>query len=143
LQSPVVIAGVLRAGLVVVNTNPLYKVPELHQQLVDSGARAVVVLENYAHTVEHALPGTAVETVIVTRVGDHFPAAQRFVTDLVVRRVRKLVPPWRIEGAVDYRDALDKGADLELDTPELAGSDLAFLQYTGGTTGRAKGAMLT
>ena len=143
LQSPVVLAGVLRAGMVAVNTNPLYTVPELHHQLADSGARAIVVLENYAHTVERALPGTAVETVIVTRVGDHFPAPQRWLVDFVVRHVRKLVPAWRIEGAVDYRAALAAGAARAFEPPKVQGTDLAFLQYTGGTTGRAKGAMLT
>src|SRR5690606_20801111 len=112
LQSPVVLAGVLRAGLTVVNTNPLYTVPELHHQLVDSGARAIVVLENYAHTVEHAMPGTALETVIVSRVGDHFPPTQRWLTDFVVRRVRKLVPEWSIPGAREYRAALAEGARL-------------------------------
>ena len=143
LQSPVVLAGVLRAGMVAVNTNPLYTVPELHHQLADSGARAIIVLENYAHTVERALPKTAVETVIVTRVGDHFPAPQRWLVDFVVRHVRKLVPEWRIEGTVAYRAALAAGAAREFRPPELRGTDLAFLQYTGGTTGRAKGAMLT
>src|SRR5690606_21019539 len=85
----------------------------------------------------------AIETVIVTKVGDHFPAPQRWLVDFVVRRVRKLVPPWRIDGAVDYRAALEAGARRELSPPAVRSSDIAFLQYTGGTTGIAKGAMLT
>ena len=143
LQSPVVLAGILRAGFVVVNVNPMYTAPELTHQLVDSGARAIVVLENFAHTVAAALASTKVETVIVTKLGDHCAPLKRAVVNFVVKRVKKLVRPWRIPGAVGYLDALARGAARALTPPRVKGSDLAFLQYTGGTTGRAKGAMLT
>jgi long-chain acyl-CoA synthetase len=143
LQSPVVLFGILRAGMVAVNVNPLYTAPELAHQLADSGARAIVVLENFAHTVVDALPHTAVDTVIVSRLGDHCAAAKRMLVNFVVKHVKKLVRPWQIAGAVDYRRTLASGATLPYRRPPLAGADLAFLQYTGGTTGRAKGAMLT
>jgi long-chain acyl-CoA synthetase len=143
LQSPVVLFGILRAGMTVVNVNPLYKARELEHQLVDSGARAIIVLENYAHTVQQALAKSAVECVIVTRVGDHCGYLKRLAVNFAVRHVRKLVPPWSIAGAVDYRAALAAGRTLSYERPGLTGSDVAFLQYTGGTTGRPKGAMLT
>jgi len=143
LQSPVVLFGILRAGLVAVNVNPMYTVPELVHQLDDSGARAIVVLENFAHTVAEALPATPLSTVIVTRLGDHCGSVKRLAVNFAVKHVKKLVRPWRIDGAVDYRTALARGQHLPFERPRLTGSDLAFLQYTGGTTGRAKGAMLT
>jgi long-chain acyl-CoA synthetase len=143
LQSPVVLFGILRAGMVVVNVNPMYTIPELEHQLADSGARVVVVLENFAHTLAAALPRTKVETVVVTRLGDHCPLPKRAVVNFVVKHVKKLVPPWRISSAVAYRDALARGATRAYTAPRLEAGDLAFLQYTGGTTGRAKGAMLT
>jgi long-chain acyl-CoA synthetase len=143
LQSPVALFGILRAGLVAVNVNPMYTITELGHQLADSGARAVIVLENFAHTVAAALPQTNVETVIVTRLGDHCAPLKRAVINFVVKHVKKLVRPWQIPGAVAYRDALLRGATRAYTAPRLAGGDLAFLQYTGGTTGRAKGAMLT
>jgi len=143
LQSPVALFGILRAGLVAVNVNPQYTITELGHQLSDSGARAVVVLENFAHTVAAALPQTNVETVIVTKLGDHCSPLKRAVVNFVVKHVKKLVRPWQIPGAVAYRDALARGAARKYTAPRLEGADLAFLQYTGGTTGRAKGAMLT
>jgi len=143
LQSPVVLFGILRAGMVAVNVNPMYTVPELEHQLVDSGARAIVVLENFAHTLAAALPRTKVETVVVTRLGDHCSPLKRAAVRFVVKHVKKLVRPWSIPGAVDYRDALARGAALPYEAPGVTGKDLAFLQYTGGTTGVAKGAMLT
>jgi long-chain acyl-CoA synthetase len=143
LQSPVTLFGILRAGMVAVSVNPMYTVPELEHQLADSGAQTVVVLENFAHTVAAALPRTAVKHVIVTRLGDHCSPLKRAVVNFVVKRVKKLVRPWQIPGAVAYRDALARGAALPYTPPRLTGRDLAFLQYTGGTTGRAKGAMLT
>ena len=114
LQSPVVLFGILRAGMVAVNVNPMYTIPELEHQLADSGARVIVVLENFAHTVAAALPNTKVETVIVTRLGDHCSPLKRAVVNFVVKHVKKLVRPWRIAGAVDYRDALARGAALAL-----------------------------
>jgi long-chain acyl-CoA synthetase len=143
LQSPVVLFGILRAGMVAVNVNPMYTIPELEHQLADSGARVIIVLENFAHTVAAALPRTKLETVVVTRLGDHCPALKRAAVNFVVKHVKKLVRPWRIPGAIAYRDALARGAELPYAPPRLEGRSLAFLQYTGGTTGRAKGAMLT
>ena len=143
LQSVVAIYGVLRAGLVVVNVNPLYTVRELRHQLADSGAGTIVVLENYKATVAEVLADTDVDNVIVTRLGDQLPALKRLTVNFVVKHVRKLVPDAAIDGAVDYRTALAAGGRATFVEPELAGDDLAFLQYTGGTTGAAKGAMLT
>ena len=143
LQSPVALFGILRAGLVAVNVNPMYTITELGHQLADSGARAVIVLENFAHTVAAALPQTNVQTVIVTRLGDHCSPLKRAVVNFVVKHVKKLVRPWQIPGAAMYRDALARGARQAYTAPRLVSGDLAFLQYTGGTTGRAKGAMLT
>jgi long-chain acyl-CoA synthetase len=143
LQSPIVLFGILRAGMVAVNVNPMYTIPELEHQLADSGARVIVVLENFAHTVAAALPNTKLETVVVTRLGDHCSPLKRAVVNFVVKHVKKLVRPWHIPGAAAYREALARGATLRFSSPRLQGSDLAFLQYTGGTTGRAKGAMLT
>jgi long-chain acyl-CoA synthetase len=143
LPSPVVLFGILRAGMVAVNVNPMYTIPELEHQLADSGARVIVVLENFAHTVAAALPNTKVETVVVAKLGDHCSAVKRWLVNFVVKHVKKLVPPWEIPGAVPYRAALARGAALKYTAPRLQGTDLAFLQYTGGTTGRAKGAMLT
>ncbi|HEX7080907.1 MAG TPA: AMP-binding protein [Gammaproteobacteria bacterium] len=143
LQSPVTLFAVLRAGLVVVNVNPLYTARELEHQLSDSGARVIVVLENFARTVMHALPGSKVERVVVTRLGDHFPLVKRKAVNFVVRHVRRMVPEWRIPDAVDYRDALAEGAWHDYEPVQVGPGDPAFLQYTGGTTGVAKGAVLT
>jgi long-chain acyl-CoA synthetase len=143
LQYPVALFGILRAGMVAVNVNPMYTITELGHQLADSGARAVVVLENFAHTVAAALPQTNVQTVIVTRLGDHCSPLKRAVVNFVVKHVKKLVPAWQIAGAVPYSAAMARGAKQKYTAPRLVGSALAFQQYTGGTTGRAKGAMLT
>jgi long-chain acyl-CoA synthetase len=143
LQYPVVLFGALRAGLIVVNVNPLYTASELEHQLVDSGARAIVVMENFAHTVAEVAPKTSLERVITTQAGDLFPPVKSLLVNLGVKYVKKLVPPWHIEGAVDLRAALRSGAAQRLSEPELSHEDTAFLQYTGGTTGVAKGAVLT
>jgi len=143
LQYPVVVAAILRAGLVVTNVNPLYTARELEHQLKDSGARAIVVVENFACTVQKVRERTALETVVVTGIGDLLPTPKRQITNLVVRRVKKMVPAWDIPAAVPFRKALKEGKWQSLDRPELGHSDLAFLQYTGGTTGVAKGAMLS
>lgn len=143
LQYPVVLFGALRAGCCVVNCNPLYTPRELNYQLADSGAEVVVVLENFAHVVERSLAGTAVRRVIVTSLGEMLGTLRGALTDFVVRRVRKLVPPWRIDGALRLRAILAAGARHAFVPPALTPDDLAFLQYTGGTTGVAKGAMLS
>ena len=143
LQYPIALFGALRAGMTVVNTNPLYTARELEHQLKDSGAVAIVVLENFAATVQQVLQSTAVRTVITTQIGDMFPAAKRVLTNLVVKHVKKMVPAWHIPGTTGFRDALAAGRAQTLDDVPLTLNDLAFLQYTGGTTGVAKGAMLT
>jgi long-chain acyl-CoA synthetase len=143
LQYPVVLFGALRAGMTVVNVNPLYTASELGHQLADSGAAAIVVLENFAHTLEAALAGTQVRHVLATQVGDLFPPARRRLVNFAVKHLKRKVPPWRIAGAVGIREALSEGAAYALDEPRLAPGDVAFLQYTGGTTGVAKGAVLT
>ncbi len=143
LQYPIALFGALRAGLTVVNTNPLYTARELEHQLSDSGAAAIVVLENFAHVVEDVLPRTKVKRVLVTAVGDWLGFAKSRIVNYVVRHKRKQVPPWRIEGALDLRSVVREGRRLNLEPVELGHGDVAFLQYTGGTTGVAKGAELT
>lgn len=143
LQYPIAIFGTLRAGLTVVNTNPLYTPRELKHQLDDSGASVLVVLENVAHTAAEVVAGTQVKQVIVTSVGEMLGFPKGKVVDFVVKYVKKLVPDYDIPGAVDFRHALNEGAKHALPSVTLRNTDIAFLQYTGGTTGVAKGAMLT
>jgi long-chain acyl-CoA synthetase len=143
LQYPVALFGILRAGLVVVNVNPLYTARELTHQLNDSGAAAIVVLENFAHTLAQVIGSTSVRTVVTTQVGDLLPPFKRLLTNVVVKHVKKLVPPWRLDAAVDFRRVLAAGRGRTFDEVTLGRDDLAFLQYTGGTTGVAKGAMLS
>ena len=143
LQYPVAMFGALRAGLVMVNVNPLYTAPELEHQLADSGATAIVVLENFAHTLERALAGTRVRLAITTQPGDLFPAARRWLVNFAVKHVKRLVRPWRIDGAVGLRSALARGARHELHRPPLVPDDIALLQYTGGTTGSPRGVILS
>jgi long-chain acyl-CoA synthetase len=143
LQYPIAIFGVLRAGMVVVNTNPLYTARELEHQLKDSGAKAILVLEGFAHVLQEVIGRTQVKKVLVTDVGDLLGAPKSWIVNFVARRRMKHAKPWRIEGALDFRDALASGRRHRLDPVVLAPEDLAFLQYTGGTTGVAKGAMLT
>ncbi|MEZ5651565.1 MAG: long-chain-fatty-acid--CoA ligase [Burkholderiaceae bacterium] len=143
LQYPMVLAGALRAGLVVVNVNPLYTARELEHQLRDAGAKAIFILENFAGTLQQVLDKTAIEHVVVTSMGDPLGLIKGAVVNLVVRRVKKLVPAWRIDKAVRYTAVLAEGAALPLKSPGLGPDDLAFLQYTGGTTGVSKGAMLS
>ncbi|HXR19719.1 MAG TPA: AMP-binding protein [Steroidobacteraceae bacterium] len=143
LQYPIAMFGALRAGFVVVNTNPLYTASELAQQLKDSGAAAVLVLENFAATLAQALPATDVRHVIVTGVGDLLRWPKGAIVNALLRHVQKKVPRWHIAGAHRLRALLEQGRSLELRPARLDYEDLAFLQYTGGTTGIAKGAMLT
>ncbi|CDH44899.1 long-chain-fatty-acid--CoA ligase [Candidatus Contendibacter odensensis] len=143
LQYPVALFGILRAGLIAVNVNPLYTPRELEHQLKDSGASAIIILENFARTLQEVIDQTAVKTVITTQLGDLFPFPKRPLINFVVKRVKKLVPTWNIPGAVPFRQALNIGAARPLADVPLNHDDLAFLQYTGGTTGVSKGAMLT
>ena len=143
LQYPVALFGALRAGAVVVNTNPLYTPRELAHQLRDSGARVVIVLENFARVLQEAMEGgSAVETVVVSAAGDMLPAPKSWIVNSVVRYVKKAVPRYRLVHSVPFRQALARGSK-PLRAVDLDRDDLAFLQYTGGTTGAAKGAMLT
>jgi long-chain acyl-CoA synthetase len=141
LQYPVSTAAVLRAGYAVVNVNPLYTPRELEHQLKDSGAEAIIVLENFATTVQKVIAKTAVKHVIVGSMGDLL-GFKGVIVNLVVRRVKKMVPAWSIPGAVGFNDAIAAGRGLKLNKPKLTLDDVAFLQYTGGTTGVSKGATL-
>ena len=145
LQYPVALFGVLRAGLVVVNTNPQYTAAELEHQLKDSGAVAIVVLENFAHTLQKVLANnpTLTMTVMTTEVGDMFPVVNKLLTNIVVKHIKHMVPEWTIGGATGFNAALRAGRGQDLDEVPLSHDDTAFLQYTGGTTGVAKGAALT
>jgi len=143
LQYPVALFGALRAGLTVVNVNPLYTATELEHQLKDSGAVAIVVLENFARTLQEVIAKTRVKTVITTQIGDLLPVVKALLINLVVKHVKKMVPYWSIPGTTRFKQALRAGADQALDPVPLTHDDIAFLQYTGGTTGVAKGAILT
>ena len=142
LQYPIATFGVLRAGLTVVNTNPMYTARELRHQLVDSGATVLLVLDNFGDTVEEVLPDTAVRTVITTGLGDML-GVKGTVVNFVLKYVKKMVPEFHIPGAVRFADTLKLGARHSLPRIDVGAEDIAFLQYTGGTTGVAKGAMLT
>jgi long-chain acyl-CoA synthetase len=143
LQYPVCLLGVLRAGYVVVNVNPLYTARELEHQLADSGAVTIVILENMAHVLEKAIGRTQVRHVVVTGVGDLLGFTKKHLAHFVVRRVKKMVPPYSIAGAIPFTTMLALGAAARFDPVAVSPDDLAFLQYTGGTTGVSKGAMLT
>ena len=143
LQYPVSAFGVLRAGLVVVNVNPEYTPRELEHQLMDSGAKAIVVLENFAHTLEKVVARTSISTVVTTRVGDLFPLMKKAITNWVVHKVKKLVAPWNLPTAIPFPLTLAEGVSCRLPEGDLTHDDVAFLQYTGGTTGVSKGAILT
>jgi long-chain acyl-CoA synthetase len=142
LQYPIAIYGALRAGLTVVNTNPLYTARELEHQLKDSGAKAILILENFAHTLAEVIAQTDVSTVIVTGVGDQLGWPKSAIVNFVVRRVRRQVPHWELPSFVTFNAAIAEGRYRRLTPVPVGHDDIAFLQYTGGTTGVAKGAML-
>jgi long-chain acyl-CoA synthetase len=143
LQYPIALFGVLRAGMVVVNTNPLYTPRELEHQLRDSGAKVIVIVENFAHVLQQVLPRTELKKVLVTRIGDLLGVPRGFIVNFVLKHVRKQIPPWSIPGSSTFKSALGGGLGRKLDPVPLSGEDIAFLQYTGGTTGVAKAAILT
>ncbi len=143
LQYPVALFGTLRAGCVVVNCNPLYTPRELEHQLKDSGATAIVIVENFAHTLQQAIAHTAIRHVIVTPMGEMLGGLKGSLVNFVVRRVKKLVPAWHLPGAIRFNAALAAGRRHGWQPVPLGQDDVAFLQYTGGTTGVSKGAMLT
>ncbi|CUW90245.1 Long-chain-fatty-acid--CoA ligase (Long-chain acyl-CoA synthetase) (Acyl-CoA synthetase) [Agrobacterium fabacearum S56] len=142
LQNPVAVYGILRAGMIVVNVNPLYTPRELEHQLKDSGSKALFVLENFAHVAQQAVPKTAVRHVVVAAMGDLL-GLKGHIVNLVVRKVKKLVPAYTIPGSISFKAVLKEGQGFSLKAVRLLPQDIAFLQYTGGTTGISKGAILT
>ncbi|MGH8135104.1 MAG: AMP-binding protein [Steroidobacteraceae bacterium] len=143
LQYPIAIIGALRAGCAVVNVNPLYTARELEHQLNDSGATVIVIFENACAVLEQVTARTQVRRVIVTGIGDMLGFPKGPITNFVIRRVRKMVPPWKLPGALRFNEVMKAGSSLPLDPVDVSGDDVAFLQYTGGTTGVSKGAVLT
>ncbi len=143
LQYPVALAAVLRAGYIVVNVNPLYTPRELEHQLKDSGAEAIIILENFAHTLQKVIAHTSIKVAVVASMGDLLGAAKGTLVNFVVRNLKKMVPEFSLPHAVRWRRAVSEGGAMQLQSPSLGHSDIAFLQYTGGTTGLSKGAMLS
>jgi long-chain acyl-CoA synthetase len=143
LQYPVVLFGILRAGMSVVNINPLYTARELEAQLKDSGAKTIIILENFASTLQKVLHGTAIEHVITSQLGDLLPTPKRWLVNFVVKHVKRMVPRWRIRRTIPLRQTLRPNHRAPFTPVRVAPEDIAFLQYTGGTTGVSKGAMLT
>lgn len=141
-QQPIAVLAVLRAGYVVVNVNPLYTARELRHQLIDSGAKAIVILENFAATLQEIIADTEIEHIVVTALGDQLGGLKGMLVNTVVRHVKKMVPRYSLPGAVKFNDAMKIGKRSTYSRPQMAAGDLAILQYTGGTTGVAKGAML-
>lgn len=143
LQFPIAVFGAFKAGLTVVNTNPLYTAPEMEHQFKDSGAQAIVILANYAHLLEKIVDRTQIKSIVVTEIGDLFPFPKSMIVNSVVKYVKKMVPPYSLPQAYRFNQALNIGASQKLTPVPLNQDDIAFLQYTGGTTGVAKGAVLT
>ncbi|MES2919404.1 MAG: AMP-binding protein [Pseudomonadota bacterium] len=143
LQYPVAVFGAMRAGLIIVNTNPLYTEREMLHQFNDSGAKALLVVSNFCDKVEKVLPQTGIKTVIVTELGDQLPGFKRLLTNFVVKKVKKMVPAYSLPDAIPYTTVMSRGAKHQVKDARPVAGDIAVLQYTGGTTGVAKGAMLT
>lgn len=143
LQYPVALFGILRGGFVAVNVNPLYTARELEHQLKDSGTKAIVIFENACHTLEEILPHTGVKFVLKTGIGDMLPFPKNLLVNFVIKKVKKMVPDYSIPTAINFVDALKRGQESSFKKPKTIKTDIAFLQYTGGTTGVAKGAVLT
>jgi long-chain acyl-CoA synthetase len=142
LQYPVAVAAVLRAGFIAVNVNPLYTARELEHQLKDSGAEAIIILENFATTLQRVIAQTGIKHVVVAAMGDLLGFPKGLIVNFVVRMMRKMVPAWSLPGHVKFNDAVSAGRSMTLETPQLGPEDVAVLQYTGGTTGVSKGATL-
>jgi len=138
LQYPIALFGILRAGMIVVNVNPLYTARELENQLNDSGAKAIVIVANFAHVLTEVIKRTQVQHVILTELGDLLSFPKSLIVNFVIKRVKKMVPPYQLPGAVKFISALVRGRKMTFEKPTIIGEDLAFLQYTGGTTGVAK-----
>ena len=143
LQWVIAVFGSIRAGLIVVNTNPLYTAREMQHQFSDSRAKAVVILANFAQNLEKILEDTSIETVVVTEIGDMLGGFKKTLVNFVVKKVKKMVPPFKIEKAIKFNDAMKKGIKGNFVKHKITNEEIAFLQYTGGTTGVSKGAMLT
>jgi long-chain acyl-CoA synthetase len=143
LQYPIAILGILKAGMIVVNVNPLYTAPELAHQLADAGAEAIVVLETFADRLEAALPKTAVKHVIISKIGDLLGVVKGGIYNFMARYVKGAVPDYHLPDSIYFKEALALGKKYSIDDPETVNTDIAFFQYTGGTTGRSKAAMLT
>ena len=141
-QYPVAVVAILRAGYVLVNVNPLYTPRELEHQLKDSGAKAIIIIENFAITLEHCIKNTAVQHIVLATVGDRLGLLKGALVNYVLRNVKKVVPAYNLPGAVRFNAAIAKGTSGKLTKPELKADDIAVLQYTGGTTGVSKGAVL-
>ena len=143
LQNPIAIFAVLRAGFTVVNVNPLYTVRELRHQLKDSGAKVIIVVDNFCHTLQEAIAETDIQQVVTTQLGDMLKFPKSAIVNLVVKHVKKMVPAYSLPGSITFKQALAIGRSTAFTPPDLGHDDIAFLQYTGGTTGVAKGAVLT
>lgn len=143
LQNPIAIFAILRAGFTVVNTNPLYTARELKHQLKDSGAKVIIVVDNFCNTLEAVIQETDIQQVITTQLGDMLNFPKSLIVNLVVKYVKKMVPKYSLPGRITFKKALSIGAEKKFSAPDIHHEDIAFLQYTGGTTGLAKGAMLT
>ncbi|MDG1297168.1 MAG: AMP-binding protein [Saprospiraceae bacterium] len=143
IQYPIALFGALRAGLVVVNTNPLYTAREMHHQFKDSGAKAIVICENFAHNLEKIIPDTGIKNIVVTSIGELLGGVKGVLTNFVVRKVKKMVPPFKLNNTDSFKEALAQGKKYKLNSIKGESDDVILLQYTGGTTGVSKGAMLT
>lgn len=143
LQFPIAMVGAMKAGLIIVNTNPLYTAREMEHQFRDSGAVAIVILANFAHNLEKIIGNTGIKTVIVTEIGDMLGGVKKLLVNFVVKKVKKMVPPYQLPGSISFSTALAGGRNHKVTVPPLKNEDTVFLQYTGGTTGLSKGAELT